>query len=113
VRATVVNNGIDNPCGPWPCQYGGVDTDALQASLNKFNTIQNSYIEQIFIDWPEGGTRNMTSMSGEGARLTHRYVDGVLTNEPLWPWPMEARIQAEMGISVTDLITNIISESNQ
>jgi hypothetical protein len=113
VRATVVNNGINNPCGPWYCQWGGVDTDALQASLNKFNTIQNSYIEQIFINWPEGGVRNMTSMSGEGARLTHRYSDGVLTSEPLWPWPMEARIQAEMGISVTDLIGGIISGLSQ
>jgi hypothetical protein len=27
-----------------------------------------------------------------GARLCHRYVDGVLTNQPLWPWPMNQRI---------------------
>jgi hypothetical protein len=47
-------------------------------------------------------------MNGEGARLTHRYVDGVLTNEPLWPWPMEDRIQAELGFSVTELMTDLI-----
>jgi hypothetical protein len=115
VRATVVNNGIDNPCGPWPCIYGGTDTDVREAALNKFNIVQNSFIEEVFVDWPgyPGGIRNTTSINGEGARLTYRYIDGVLTNEPLWPWPMEARIQAEMGISVTGLITNIISESNQ
>lgn len=112
VRATVLNNGMDNPCGPWPCLYGGVDTSVLQSALNKFNAVQNSYIEDIFIDWPNypGGLRNMTAMNGEGARLTHRYVDGILTDQPLWPWPMEERIQAEMGLSVTDLITGIIFE---
>lgn len=31
--------------------------------------------------------------SGAGARLCHRYVDGVLTQEPLWPWPMNERIR--------------------
>ena len=31
--------------------------------------------------------------SGEGARLCHRYVDGVLTQQPLWPWPMNERIR--------------------
>jgi hypothetical protein len=110
VRATVIGNGSDNWCGPWPCQYGGPNTDALEAALNKFSLVQNSRIEKIYVDWPgyPNGERNMASMNGEGARLTHRYVDGVLTNEPLWPWPMEDRIQAELGISVTGLITGII-----
>jgi hypothetical protein len=110
VRATVYNNGIDNPCGPWPCLYGGIDTDMRQNAIDNFTSVQDSLIEKVFIDWPNypSGPRNLATMNGEGARLTHRYVDGVLTNEPLWPWPMEARIQAEMGISVTDLITNII-----
>ena len=31
--------------------------------------------------------------TGEGARLCHRYVDGQLTSEPLWPWPMNERIR--------------------
>jgi hypothetical protein len=109
-RATAINNGIDNPCGPWPCSYGGNDTDVLQSRLEKFSIIEDSFIENIFINWPNypNGTRNLTSMTGEGARLSHRYIDGVLTNEPLWPWPMEERIQAELGISVTDIFTNII-----
>ncbi len=42
-----------------------------------------------------------TEPAGPGARLEHRYVDGKLTDEPLWPWPMEERIRREMGISVT------------
>jgi len=36
-----------------------------------------------------------------GAEVLYRYLDGVLTSTPLWPWPMEDRIYAERGISVT------------
>lgn len=36
-----------------------------------------------------------------GANIIYRYQDGVLTNQPLWPWPMEDRIKAETGYSVT------------
>lgn len=36
-----------------------------------------------------------------GAEVLYRYKDGVLTNEPLWPWPMEDRIKNETGYSVT------------
>ncbi len=36
-----------------------------------------------------------------GAEIIYRYQDGVLTNVPLWPWPMENRIFAETGTSVT------------
>jgi hypothetical protein len=110
IRATIFNNGLDNPVGPWPGKYGGIDTDVLQSALSKFDKVENSYIEKIFIDWPgyPSGERNMSSMNGEGARLTHRYVDGVLTDIPLWPWPMEERIQNELGISVTEMMTSLI-----
>lgn len=36
-----------------------------------------------------------------GAEVLYRYVDGKKTSVPLWPWPMEARICAETGYSVT------------
>jgi hypothetical protein len=36
-----------------------------------------------------------------GATILYRYQDGVLTHQPLWPWPMEDRIKAETGSSVT------------
>jgi hypothetical protein len=36
-----------------------------------------------------------------GANVIYQYEDGRLTYEPLWPWPMEDRIKAERGISVT------------
>jgi hypothetical protein len=110
IRATLINNGIGNPDGPWPGEYGGVDTDVLQSALDNFDNVEDSYIEKIFVEWPgyPSGERNLTSMNGEGARLTHRYVDGVLTDIPLWPWPMEGRIQAELRISVTEMMTSLI-----
>ena len=98
IRATVFNNGLDNPD-----HWGGIHTDAIQSDLDKFDSVGNSFIQNIYL-----GSGNNKTMNGEGARLTHRYVDGELTNEPLWPWPMEDRIQAELGISVTDMMTNLI-----
>jgi hypothetical protein len=115
-RATLFNNGLDQPCtGAWPCQGGGIGTDLLQTDISKpgLESFTNSYVENIFVNWPDYpyGSRNMTSMEGEGARLTHRYVNGVLTDEPLWPWPMEDRVQAELGISVTDFVMDLLPQA--
>jgi hypothetical protein len=96
-HATIKGNGVDNPD-----RFGGLGVDVDQDELSKFVSIQNSFMETIYTG---SGTITMT---GEGARLTHRYVDGVLTNSPLWPWPMEDRIQAELGISVTEWMTSLI-----
>ena len=35
-----------------------------------------------------------------GATIYYRYVDGELTDEPLWPWPMQDRIKTELGIDL-------------
>ncbi|MGH7847459.1 MAG: hypothetical protein ACREQW_20125, partial [Candidatus Binatia bacterium] len=37
--------------------------------------------------------------SSRGANLCYRYRDGALTNEPLWPWPMNTRIMEAMASS--------------
>lgn len=34
---------------------------------------------------------------GTGARNCFRYVNGVLTSTPLWPWPMDGRIKAALA----------------
>ena len=36
-----------------------------------------------------------------GAEVLYCYEDGILTDIPLWPWPLEDRIHKELGISVT------------
>ncbi len=35
-----------------------------------------------------------------GANVCYRYENGILTNVPLWPWPMGERIKKELGIDV-------------
>lgn len=52
-----------------------------------------------------------------GANIHKRYVDGELTDQDLWPWPMDQRIHDAMlaggckdPISVTDTIRRISSE---
>jgi hypothetical protein len=51
--------------------------------------------------------------ASKGANLCHRYHDGTLTSEPLWPWPMNQRIlQATIGsgrapVDVTQTIENL------
>lgn len=106
VRATMFNNGLNQIDGPYPGQFGGKNIDALQISLTRFTSIVNSKIDRIFINWPNypNPPRTLTSMTGEGARLKYRYVDGVMGNVPLWPWPMEQRGLDELGISITNLM---------
>lgn len=44
------------------------------------------------------------SNRSRGATVTHRYIDGVLTDEQLWPWPLESIIKEHM-CNQTDLAT--------
>jgi len=37
-----------------------------------------------------------------GANIVYRYENGVLTDVPLWPWPMNDRILQEMNFDVTE-----------
>ena len=48
--------------------------------------------------------------STTGAKLCSRYKDGVLTGEPLWPWPMNQRIldaTAKSGSAVADVTATV------
>ena len=91
-RGTIINNGIDLG------QNLDVDNPS-QVSLT------NSFVE------------GDPAHNGEGARLQYRYIDGELmdgTNghpaQPLWPWPMDDRIQAELGYSVEAKIRPLVDE---
>ena len=49
-------------------------------------------------------------ISTKGAQICKRYKDGILTNEPLWPWPMNQRIKDAMiqsGRSPVDVTQTI------
>jgi len=105
-RATIYNNGLDH-------SYNGqVGIDAFQQDLARI-TVTNSRIDKIrSANYPYSLTGSIT---GEGARLQNRYIDGMLKDgsdgtpaQPLWPWPMEQRVRDELGISVTNLVSGII-----
>jgi hypothetical protein len=79
--ATGTNNVVENAVAIWGnagiCQsqgWSGCSTirhfTSLQSAQNSFGSI-----------W--------TAVPG----ICHRYVDGQLTNQPLWPWPMNQRIK--------------------
>ncbi len=42
--------------------------------------------------------------SEKGASIWFRYEDGVLTDVPLWPWPMNERIKELIGVDVTKTV---------
>lgn len=86
-HATLVNN-CKAGCGPYE-----TNADAFKGF-----TVTNSQVPGY--------------QTGEGARLNYRYVDGVLTGVPLWPWPMESRGQAEMGgFSITSWAQGVIQRA--
>ncbi len=91
-HVTLLNNGLDNPDG-----WGGVGTE-LRAEENYLWDQRSEF-------WVEAGDE-----SGVGARLENRYVDGTLTEIPLWPWPMEERVRAELMLSPTTLVASILGQ---
>lgn len=109
-RATIMSNGLDLSYGS-----GGTGIDGFQEDLNRL-IITNSRIDKIKISTYPYSTR--TPITGEGARLQNRYINGVLKDgtdgspaQPLWPWPMEDRVRSEMGISVTNLVSNVTHQA--
>ena len=70
------------------------------------NDVQTSNIEQ-------GSSVNQVSSiftGTKGARICKRYVNGVLTDQPLWPWPMNQRIidaMKEAGKPAVDVTKTI------
>lgn len=84
VRATMLNNGLGSG-------EKGLSFESSDRSL--FSTWTNNYIQGV-------------DTTGTGARLIYRYQSYFdagnnlvvnLTGTPLWPWPMEDRIQSELG----------------
>jgi Chondroitinase B len=54
---------------------------------------QLKYITRVEPGSPAEGSGS--DGANRGATVTHRYVNGALTTQPLWPWPNEARIKAD------------------
>ncbi len=76
--------------------------------------VQNHIIgtaEEIY-----GSGESIFNSNGKGAEVCYKYVNGILTNEPLWPWPMEERIyyatQNTTGepVNVTQTMINLFGQ---
>lgn len=77
-RLTIYGNGAYAPAGD-----GGKGTQAKWGNIRPVDSCIGS------------------ATCAGGARLTNRYVNGVLTGEPILPWPMESRGIAELGVSIS------------
>jgi len=109
-RATVLNNRQDAAV---PDHYDGPrGTDVVMDEFSGIN-VTNSRIGQGY----DRSTGQVISnpFTGEGARLTNRYIDGNLMDgsngqpaQNLWPWSMQDRLIKETGIDVTGETTDIL-----
>jgi len=77
-NTTEIGGNASSIGGAW-IQTNRVDVDTVGAAPNI---------------WNGAGT--------SGARVCKRYVNGNLTNDPLWPWPMDARIRAALTAAGKD-----------
>ena len=84
-HATLLGNGASVPS--WEAAQGGNIYIASGEVAVTNSTIEGS-------SYPANG----------GARLQYRYTDRELSDVPLLPWPMDARMQAEVGITGTAII---------
>jgi len=103
-RGTIVGNGLGLVTG------GGPGTDAVYTELQRIS-VTDSIISVV----RDTAGKSYPPYTGGGARLQNRYINGVLMDgsngqpaQALWPWPMEDRIRAEMGISVTNIVAQAV-----
>jgi hypothetical protein len=54
-----------------------------------------------FYGYNNANGATFTPANNIGSNIIYEYVNGVLTSTPLWPWPMEDRIFAELNVSPT------------
>lgn len=91
---------IEGPCGSpgMPVCYFRNNTEigGGASSFASSWTYQNN-VDVASISALNAANANIwNGSSSNGARVCYRYVDGVLTNTPLWPWPMDSRIRAAL-----------------
>ena len=84
---SIIGGGIyDGNAGVWRRSVFGIDW----IGMNVEEILEDDLGVDIFTD------------DAVGASICYRYVDGVLTSEPLWPWPMQDRIAAATERSLWD-----------
>jgi len=97
-----ISNLYNNIYGVTTCFLTGTSagTGDMCNTINpNYNT--NTYGKGAYLMVPPALKGKGENSGDIGAEVLYKYVNGVKTSEPLWPWPMEDRIKAETGISVT------------
>lgn len=79
------NNALQDYNGAYPKNWSRSVNPGLIAKSG--NIIQYGLAEN---DRPKVNGQSV------GAKIQYKYIDGVLTNAPLWPWPMNERIKKAM-----------------
>jgi len=109
----VVNDGTAPNC-PNPnltvtnmTNIGG-NVPSISSQWQQTNIVSGPNTSAIF-----SASENLFVNSGNvGATICKRYVDGVLTQEPLWPWPMDQRIYdaLQQAGKTPFYVTNVIED---
>ena len=83
---------FNRPCCGLPTQRTVTNATAIGGEGNSYHgsTLTNVVEYATIADMTAAGVNIYTGATG--AKVCKRYVDGVLTDEPLWPWPMNQRI---------------------
>jgi hypothetical protein len=98
-------------CNFWNNDSNGVSLVGSDGQQNPQLNV-DKYGQGAYFFIPDSSPLKGAGQNGAdiGANVLYQYQNGNLTNQPLWPWPMEARICAEMahlfgdgtnGVSVT------------
>lgn len=93
--------------------------DAGLVSLNVENVVTISNRSDNIYEWTKTNYFNYTYanypknvFTSNQADVCHRYENGVLTNKPLWPWPMEKRIWDAMTLAGYDNLRGVDERVN-
>jgi hypothetical protein len=76
-------------------QIGGGSSSISTHTGNGWSKINHVVVDSVSAAISAGANPFQAS-SGNGARVCKRYINGVLTSQPLWPWPMDSRINAAL-----------------
>ena len=82
-------------------QYSGTISDKTgdKNIIPSYDTF--TYGKGAYLMVPDALAGQGASSANMGAEVLSQYKDGVLTAQPLWPWPMEDRYYQETGRSIT------------
>ena len=84
--------GSTDPCTPNNHLTNTTEIGGTASSISSGWTISN----RVDVDAVAQAPNIWNGAGNQGARVCKQYVNGTLTNNPLWPWPMDARIRAAL-----------------